>query len=99
MGYPLFNAFLPQYLSNGQEAEEDSSKTYRNYAIISAVAVPGSILACFLVEKAGRRIPMAISTMLTGIFFFLFTIRNESMFQLAFGCVASIFQNIMFGIL
>ncbi|KAI9643965.1 hypothetical protein NHQ30_007316 [Ciborinia camelliae] len=98
MGYPLFNSFLPQYLSNGQKTE-DSSNTYRDYAIISATAFPGSFLACFLVVKAGRRIPMAIATMITGIFFFLFTLRNESNFQLACGCVASVFQNIMFGIL
>ncbi|KAG4031832.1 hypothetical protein MFRU_008g01910 [Monilinia fructicola] len=98
MGYPLFNAFLPQYLSSGHETG-DASTTYRDYSIISAVAVPGSFLACYLVSKAGRRIPMAVATMITGVFFFLFTIRNESTFQLIFGCVASFFQNIMFGIL
>ncbi|QSZ33258.1 hypothetical protein DSL72_002846 [Monilinia vaccinii-corymbosi] len=98
MGYPLFNAFLPQYLSNGHETGDDST-AYRDYVIISAIAVPGSFFACFIVKKAGRRIPMAIATMITGVFFFLFTIRNESVFQLAFGCVASFFQNIMFGIL
>ncbi|RAL64112.1 hypothetical protein DID88_003300 [Monilinia fructigena] len=98
MGYPLFNAFLPQYLSSGHEAG-DASTTYRDYSIISAVAVPGSFLACYLVSKAGRRIPMAVATMITGVFFFLFTIRDENIFQLIFGCVASFFQNIMFGIL
>ncbi|ESZ94463.1 hypothetical protein SBOR_5181 [Sclerotinia borealis F-4128] len=98
MGYPLFNAFLPQYLSNGHKTG-DSSNTYRDYVIISAVAVPASFFACFLVVKAGRRVPMAIATMVTGISFFLFTLRSESTFQLGFGCAASFFQNIMFGIL
>ncbi|CAD6440363.1 d5a70447-cb4b-45b6-8662-07bc91b75fd1, partial [Sclerotinia trifoliorum] len=98
MGYPLFNAFLPQYLSNGHETEDDAN-TYRNYVIISAAAIPGSILACYLVHKAGRRRPMAFATMVAGVFIFLFTLRDDSMFQLGFGCSASFFQNIMFGIL
>ncbi|GKT90652.1 sugar transporter [Colletotrichum tofieldiae] len=61
MGYPLFNAFLPQYLSHGGAAPppEDSPDagatpitpdTYRTYAITSAVGVPGSLLAAYLVD-------------------------------------------------
>lgn len=40
MGYPLFNAFLPQYLHS---AAQSDYITYRNYAITSIVGVPGSI--------------------------------------------------------
>ncbi|KAG5926299.1 hypothetical protein E4U42_003446 [Claviceps africana] len=64
MGYPLFNAFLPQYLSHGQGQGTDhgkanpppgaspiSNETYRNYAITSIMGVPGSLLAAYLVDS------------------------------------------------
>lgn len=64
MGYPLFNAFLPQYLSHGGTdtdtpppssgssvaASAISSETYRNYAITSLAGVPGSLLAAYTVD-------------------------------------------------
>ncbi|KAK6602774.1 major facilitator superfamily transporter [Botrytis cinerea] len=98
IGYPLFNSFLPQYLKGGNKSESESD-TYRNYLIISTAAVPGSLLACYIVNVAGRKRPMAFATMIAGVCFFLFTLRNDSSFQLGFGCAASFFQNIMFGIL
>ncbi|THV45208.1 hypothetical protein BGAL_0516g00020 [Botrytis galanthina] len=98
IGYPLFNSFLPQYLKGGNKTESKSD-TYRNYLIISTAAVPGSLLACYIVNVAGRKIPMAFATMIAGVCFFLFTLRSDSSFQLGFGCAASFFQNIMFGIL
>ena len=47
MGYPLFNAFLPQYLANAgaESGPTPTSIVYRNYAITSVVGVPGSVLA------------------------------------------------------
>ncbi|EEY14319.1 membrane transporter [Verticillium alfalfae VaMs.102] len=66
LGYPLFNAFLPQYLSEHGEdpstgagaraeapAEEGttiSAETYRNYAITSIMGIPGALLAAYLVD-------------------------------------------------
>ncbi|KAK3945995.1 MFS general substrate transporter [Diplogelasinospora grovesii] len=66
MGYPLFNAFLPQYLSHGGSdtdtsgagagaggnapAEGMTGETYRNYAITSIVGVPGAFLAAYTVD-------------------------------------------------
>jgi MFS family permease len=44
MGYPLFNAFLPQYLSQSGGETNSNYITYRNYAITSIVGLPGSIL-------------------------------------------------------
>lgn len=104
MGYPLFNAFLPQYLSQGKGASGDpvsSYETYRNYAITSVVGVPGSFIACYLVDVKwlGRKGTMAIATLLSGIFLFLFTISAESKFQLAFSSIEAFFQNIMYGVL
>ncbi|KAK3325896.1 major facilitator superfamily domain-containing protein [Apodospora peruviana] len=88
MGYPLFNAFLPQYLSHGggdtSAATSDAnalssditSETYRNYAITSIVGVPGSLIAAYTVDMKspflGRRGTLAISTLLSAIFLFFF---------------------------
>lgn len=104
MGYPLFNAFLPQYLKNGKGsngAPVSNYETYRNYAITSVVGVPGSILAFWTVDipKFGRRGTMATSTLLSGVFLFLFTISANSSYQLAFSSIEAFFQNIMYGVL
>ena len=48
MGYPLFNAFLPQYLANsGSDQPTATNIVYRNYAITSIVGLPGSVAACY----------------------------------------------------
>lgn len=104
MGYPLFNAFLPQYLANGHGssgAAISTYDTYRNYAITSIVGVPGSLIACYTVNIPfiGRKGTMAIATMLSGIFLFIFTISADSEFQLVFSSIEAFFQNIMYGVL
>jgi MFS family permease len=102
MAYPLFNAFLPQYLANsGGDVQNDTSTVYRNYAITAIVGVPGSIIACYTVDikYVGRKGTMAIATVITGVFVFLFTISSDSDFQLAFTCLEAFFQNIMYGVL
>lgn len=88
MGYPLFNAFLPQYFArqhgdtsdDGEsfqsETDTISAATYRNYAITSILGVPGSLLAAYLVDHPspflGRRGTLASSTFLSAVFLFLF---------------------------
>lgn len=122
MGYPLFNAFLPQYLSHGGDGDSSSAsstsprdsdppntinlsaETYRNYAILSIVGVPGSILAYFTVGSRsaflGRRGTLAISTFISASFLFLFVkYGTTSASQLAFSCVEAFSQNIMYGVL
>ncbi|OAQ62062.1 sugar transporter [Pochonia chlamydosporia 170] len=115
MGYPLFNAFLPQYFSHGGNGSGDgqnvpsetsaiSNETYRNYAITSIMGVPGSILAAYLVDSPspffGRRGTLAGSTLVSAIFLFLFVIFGKTpTAQLAFSCVAAFSQNIMYGVL
>ncbi|KXX74004.1 Synaptic vesicle 2-related protein [Madurella mycetomatis] len=109
MGYPLFNAFLPQYLSHGGShssavASEITAETYRNYAITSIVGVPGSLLAAYAVDMRspflGRRGTLAISTLVSAIFLFLFVKLGKSpSSQLAFSCVEAFAQNIMYGVL
>lgn len=114
MGYPLFNAFLPQYFSHhrgdadvGQlhsEASLISNETYRNYAITSILGIPGSLLAAYLVDHPspflGRRGTLAGSTLVSAIFLFLFVAYGTTpATQLAFSCVESFSQNIMYGVL
>ncbi|KAF2139952.1 uncharacterized protein K452DRAFT_289332 [Aplosporella prunicola CBS 121167] len=102
MGYPLFNAFLPQYLSNvGGDQTTSTYTAYRNYVITSVVGVPGSILAMWTVDikYIGRKGTMAISTLLSGIFLFLFTLSTDSNYQLTFSSLEAFFQNIMYGVL
>lgn len=102
MGYPLFNAFLPQYLANAGSGSSTSTYiVYRNYLITSIVGVPGSIVGCFTVDikYIGRKGTMAISTLLSGIFLFLFTLNTDSNYQLTFSSLEAFFQNIMYGVL
>ena len=93
MGYPLFNAFLPQYFArhgDGDSADPDgiqdetsaiSAHTYRNYAITSIMGIPGSLLAAYLVDQPsaflGRRGTLAISTFVSAVFLFLFVIYGN----------------------
>ncbi|KAK5628796.1 hypothetical protein RRF57_004511 [Xylaria bambusicola] len=118
MGYPLFNAFLPQYLSHGgaevssssssltarSESSAATAETYRNYAIISVVGVPGSLLAAYLVDHdsrfLGRKGTLAISTFVSAVFLFLFvTLGTTPNSQLFFTSVEAFCQNIMYGVL
>ncbi|GIJ99210.1 hypothetical protein Aspvir_001340 [Aspergillus viridinutans] len=102
MGYPLFNAFLPQYIKNaGGSTEASTYTTYRNYAITSIVGIPGSVLACYTVDikYVGRKGTMVISTLITGILLFCFTASTSSNVQLVCTCLEAFFQNIMYGVL
>ncbi|KAL7942111.1 MFS general substrate transporter [Trichoderma barbatum] len=114
MGYPLFNAFLPQYLSHhdgdsSSEAMQDetsaiSGVTYRNYAITSIMGVPGSLLAAYLVDHPspffGRRGTLAGSTVVSAVFLFVFAAYGTTpTAQLVFSCIEAFAQNIMYGVL
>ncbi|KAK3377844.1 major facilitator superfamily domain-containing protein [Podospora didyma] len=126
MGYPLFNAFLPQYLSHGGGGGGSiasptpppepvsssssleitaSSETYRNCVITSLAGIPGSLFAAYTVDMPspllGRRGTLALSTLVSAIFLFLFAEFGSSgpLAQLFFSCVEAFAQNIMYGVL
>ncbi|CAI7570762.1 unnamed protein product [Penicillium manginii] len=101
MGYPLFNAFLPQYLGSSGGQTNSAYITYRNYAITSIVGVPGSLLACYTVEVKyiGRKGTMAVASLITGVLLFCFTASTNASVQLACTCLEAFFQNIMYGVL
>jgi hypothetical protein len=100
---PLFNAFLPQYLANAGKdlPPTPTNVVYRNYVITSVVGVPGSLIACYLVDVPyiGRKGTIAGSTMITGVLLFIFTISNKPDFQVAMSSLEAFFQNIMYGVL
>jgi len=97
MGYPLFNAFLPQYLENAgkQQAPTPNNIVYRNYAITSIVGVPGSCIAYYTVDLkyVGRKGTIAAATLITGILLFCFTLSSDPNFQLVMSSLEAFFQS------
>ncbi|KAG6900901.1 hypothetical protein C0995_003023 [Termitomyces sp. Mi166 len=105
LAYPLFNGFLPLYLEQRVSSSASSGSintTYRNYAIISIMGIPGSILACLIVDwtrssnsrwfLGGRKLTMAVSTGLTGLFLFLFTTSKTDNAVLGWSCASGVTQ-------
>jgi len=110
LAYPLFNSFITLYLSTHvTDGSSSTFTTYRNYSIISVLGVPGSIIACLVVDwtrknpsgfaMGGRKVTLAVSTALTGIFLFLFTTSNKEADVLAYSCASGLTQNAMYGVL
>jgi MFS family permease len=97
MGYTLFNAFLPQYLSQNSS----TYITYRNYAITAVCGIPGPLLGWYTVDikYIGRKGTMAASTLITGVLLFCFTATKDPNIQLVCSCLESFFQMIMYGVL
>ncbi|KAJ5290801.1 hypothetical protein N7478_000052 [Penicillium angulare] len=97
MGYTLFNAFLPQYLS----ANSSEYITYRNYAITAVCGIPGPLLGWYMVDVpyVGRKGTMAGSTLITGVLLFCFTATKDPNIQLLCSSLESFFQMIMYGVL
>ncbi|TIB82478.1 membrane transporter [Wallemia mellicola] len=95
LAYPLYNSFLPTYLEG--KTDSDTYHTYRDYTIQAVMGIPGSLIAAGLVEMKGRwlgrRGAMAVSTLLTGVFIFLFSSTKEAHATLGFECVVSLTQN------
>lgn len=110
LAYPLYNAFLPIYLNQRSVSQGSGTidETYRNYSIVSVLGIPGSIIACVMVDWTrgggnwsfgGRKFAMAISTCMTGIFLFLFTQAKNEAAVLGFNCASTLTQNAMYGVL
>jgi len=110
LAYPLFNGFITLYLSTQVKNQTASTfRTYRDYSIISVLGVPGSIIACLVVDytrknpnkfaMGGRKVTMALSTALTGIFLFLFTTSKTENAVLGYSLASGLTQNAMYGVL
>jgi len=108
LAYPLFNAFLALYLSKRVSGTTSFSLTYRNYTILSILGIPGSLVACAVVDctrnggkfsVGGRKLTLAIATALTGVFLFLFTTSTTEAAVLGYSSASSVTQNAMYGVL
>jgi hypothetical protein len=111
----LFTAFITLYLAARAPPGNDSlSVTYRNNTVITVLGVPGTILACLLVDwtrkkdrdaqeqdrrpwfrlpLGGRKLTMALATILTGLFQFLFTSARSQAAVLGYNCATSLTLN------
>jgi MFS family permease len=65
------------------------------------VGVPGSVLACYTVDLKyiGRKGSMAVSTLISGILLYLFTLDSSPGWQTLCSSLGAFFQNIMYGVL
>ncbi|VDC07272.1 unnamed protein product [Peniophora sp. CBMAI 1063] len=110
LAYPLFNGFITLYLKARTSGGSGSiNETYRNYSIISVLGIPGSIIACIIVDQTrrsrsglvlgGRKFAMAVSTALTGVFLFLFTTATNQAGVLGYNCASALTSNAMYGVL
>ncbi|KAG8212865.1 MFS general substrate transporter [Butyriboletus roseoflavus] len=110
IAYPLYSAYLPLYLEvrGSAGAATSLNTTYRNYAIVSILGIPGSLIACWVVDLTrgtgrftigGRKFSLAVFTALSSIFMFLFTTSSTQASVLGFSCANGLVQNAMYGIL
>ncbi|KAH0833418.1 MFS general substrate transporter [Lanmaoa asiatica] len=109
IAYPLYSSYLPLYLeSRGSSSGATSlNVTYRNYAIVSVLGVPGSLIAGWVVDLTrgtgkftvgGRKFSLAVFTALSSIFMFLFTTSKTQSSVLGYSCANGLVQY-MYGIL
>jgi hypothetical protein len=76
LAYPLFNVFLPAYLSSRGAAFGQPSPyiTWRNYTLVNFSGIWGPVLAGFMCEtRLGRKYTMVIGALVTMVFFFAYT--------------------------
>ena len=101
LAYPLFNGFLVLYLQDRISFDDTLNKTYRDYVIVGVLGIPGSMIACVIVDWTrnsgrfaigGRKFALAISTLATGLFLFLFTTATTESAYLGYSCASSLTQ-------
>ncbi|KIM89810.1 hypothetical protein PILCRDRAFT_767283 [Piloderma croceum F 1598] len=99
----LYNSFLPYLLTSRGAHFGDGSLyiTYRNQVILSALGVPGALLAGWTVDRPyiGRKGTLAIAAGLTGGFLFASTTARSSNDLLGWNCGYVFCSNIMYGVL
>lgn len=104
LAYPLYNVFLPSYLSTrGAALGQDSQYiTWRNYAINNTCSIFGPVLAGFMCRSRwfwGCRGTMIIGALVTMVFFFCYTQVRTAGQNLGFTCAISFCLNIYYGTL
>ncbi|KAL4924016.1 MFS transporter [Aspergillus undulatus] len=103
MAYPLYNSFIPIYLSNKgvQYGATSTSQIYRDYAVQAVCGIPASLLGGLAVETRhiGRKGTGSLACICTGLFLFLFTRATTDASVLGFTCAIAFFQNLVYGLL
>lgn len=101
LSYPLFNASLPVWLRlhniNTATGIDQSFREYIGYAVLG---IPGSAIGAYLTTlRFGRKGALASSTILSGVFIFLFAAAKSNAEVVAFNCVTSVTTGAMYGVL
>jgi hypothetical protein len=102
LAYPMFNAFLPTYLSVHAGVEETSlHETYRNNLIVNVVSIFGPVIAGLIcdIPHFGRRGTMALGAVLTMAFMFAYTGVKDQHQNLGLACAINVCLNIYYGTL
>jgi hypothetical protein len=76
LAYPLYNVFLPEYLSSRGAAFGQPSPyvTWRNYTLVNFSGIWGPVLAGWMCgTRLGRKYTMVIGALATMAFFFAYT--------------------------
>jgi hypothetical protein len=76
LAYPLYNVFLPAYLSSRGAAFGQPSPyiTWRNYTLVNFSGIWGPVLAGWMCgTRLGRKYTMVIGALVTMAFFFAYT--------------------------
>lgn len=100
LAYPLFNIYLPAYLSSrGAEFGEPSPYlTWRNYTLVNFSGIWGPVLAGYMCHtKLGRKYTMVIGALVTMAFFFAYTQVRTSVQNIVFTCMVNFCLNIYYG--
>ncbi len=94
LAYPLYNVFLPAYLSSrgAQLGGLSQSKQWTYYAAANLCSVPSPILAGYMCKSKyfwGRRGTMIIGALITMVFFFCYTQVRSNAENNGFSCAIS----------
>jgi MFS family permease len=102
LAYPLFNVFLPAYLSSRGAAFGEPSPyiTWRNYTLANFSGIWGPVLAGWMCgTRLGRKYTMVIGALVTMAFFFAYTQVRTATQNVAFTCIINFCLNIYYGTL
>ncbi|KAH8552398.1 MFS general substrate transporter [Umbelopsis sp. PMI_123] len=101
LSYPLFGASLPLWLRlHNIDSTESIEQTFREYVGYAVLGIPGSAIGAYLTTlRIGRKGALSLTTVLTGVFIFLFATATNNEQIVAFNAVTSLTSGAMYGIL
>ncbi|KAI5819596.1 membrane transporter [Pyronema omphalodes] len=100
LGFPLYNAFLPYFLSRMRAGTQKGySDSMRDYMIILVCNIPGVFLGTVAIEipSLGRRGVMSLGAIMTGAFLIAGTTAKTQGALLAWNCAYAVAGTMMAG--